>query len=161
MSVRRGMCVHFNGRGLPGTPDRETCAAGVDFDAKFGPDFGIMLRCPCIQERRGHERIDGKMVPVWKPVDRREHVEVACDKRLMPTEEQIAAADAEDQRSLSRVIAGLKVAGEWRTKKRPFTNRHAVVECPECKGRLHLSQAASNGHVQGQCETPRCLSWME
>lgn len=36
-----------------------------------------------------------------------------------------------------------------------------VIECPKCKGRLHLSIAATNGHVWGKCETEGCLAWME
>lgn len=36
-----------------------------------------------------------------------------------------------------------------------------VVECPACKGRLHLSIAAYNGHVHGKCETDGCVAWME
>lgn len=36
-----------------------------------------------------------------------------------------------------------------------------VIECPKCKGRLHYSRAASNGHVWGKCDTPHCIAWME
>lgn len=51
------------------------------------------------------------------------------------------------------------VVSEWR-KKKPI-GKAETIECPVCKGRLHLSQAASNGHVHGKCETKDCLSWME
>ena len=36
-----------------------------------------------------------------------------------------------------------------------------MVECPVCKGKLHLSHAAVNGHVWGKCETAGCVEWME
>jgi len=36
-----------------------------------------------------------------------------------------------------------------------------VVECPVCKGKLHVSHAEYNGHVHGKCETEGCLAWME
>jgi hypothetical protein len=51
------------------------------------------------------------------------------------------------------------VVAEWR-KKLP-RGKQEVIECPACGGRLHLSQAASNGHVWGKCETADCVSWME
>jgi hypothetical protein len=48
---------------------------------------------------------------------------------------------------------------EWR-KKEPI-GKSEIVECPVCKGRLHLSQSSYNGHVHGKCETPDCVAWME
>ena len=63
--------------------------------------------------------------------------------------------------SLERVSAAIKVAGEWRVKPKPAADRYQVVECPVCKGRLHLSQSAYNGHVHSKCETRGCLSWTE
>jgi hypothetical protein len=52
-----------------------------------------------------------------------------------------------------------KVVSEWR--KKPPIGKQEVIECPERKGRLHLSQAASNGQVYGRCETADCVSFME
>lgn len=51
------------------------------------------------------------------------------------------------------------VVNAWR-KKKPF-GKSEVIECPECKGRLHLSQSSHNGHVSGKCETAGCVAWME
>lgn len=35
-----------------------------------------------------------------------------------------------------------------------------VIECPNCKGRLHWSMAF-NKHIHASCETPKCCAWME
>lgn len=54
------------------------------------------------------------------------------------------------------------VVSKWRTwTKKNRVAKQEVVECPACKGRLHLSQAAYNGHVWGKCETADCVEWME
>jgi len=62
---------------------------------------------------------------------------------------------------MAKALTAITVASKWRVKGKPATNRSEVVECPACKGRLHLSQAAYNGHVHGKCETDGCVSWME
>lgn len=58
-------------------------------------------------------------------------------------------------------MAILKIADEWRVKPKPEKNRHDIIECPLCKGKLHLSQSSYNGHVWGKCENEDCVSWME
>jgi hypothetical protein len=35
------------------------------------------------------------------------------------------------------------------------------INCPTCRGRLHWSRAAENGHVWGRCETEDCVSWIQ
>src|SRR5688500_10652052 len=87
--MRRGTCIHYTGM------QHRTCEAGVVYTEAFGHLNGRGCRAPCIQEYKSHERIDGKLQPVWKPWPRQGEQEVPCDKRVMPTEEQIAAADAE------------------------------------------------------------------
>lgn len=34
------------------------------------------------------------------------------------------------------------------------------VVCPNCKGQLSYRVSPINGHIQGQCSTPGCSSWM-
>lgn len=54
------------------------------------------------------------------------------------------------------------VVSAWRTwTKKNRVAKQEVIECPVCKGKLHLSQAAYNGHVWGKCETQGCVEWME
>jgi len=56
----------------------------------------------------------------------------------------------------------MPVVSKWRTwNEKNRVAKQEVIECPQCKGRLHLSQAAYNGHVHGHCETKGCVSWME
>lgn len=79
------------------------------------------------------------------------------------TEAEAQAAVASWEDSHRRMTLVGPVVREWR-KDWSKSNRVAkaeVIECPACKGRLHLSQAAYNGHVWGQCETKGCVSWME
>jgi hypothetical protein len=151
----RGKCIHYRG-----SLDGIRCAAGVDYEKVFGPREGIAARAPCIQEYKTHERVDGKYVPVWKPWARNGFTEMPCDKREMPTPEQIAEHDAKIARSMDRMRVVMTAISGWR-KKKP-RGKTAVIDCPtKCGGKLHLSQAASNGHVWGQCTTAGCVSWME
>ena len=69
-----------------------------------------------------------------------------------------ARADA-IKKSITRMTIVMPVVSEWR-KKLPF-GKQEVIECPVCKGRLHLSQSSYNGHVHGKCETQNCVAWME
>ena len=61
--------------------------------------------------------------------------------------------------AIRRMEVVMPVVAQWRSKEP--ANKQGVIECPECKGRLHLSQSAYNGHVWGKCETAGCVSWME
>lgn len=51
------------------------------------------------------------------------------------------------------------VINKWR-KKLPI-GKSEVIECPACKGRLHLRLAACNGHIRANCETPDCVAFVE
>lgn len=62
---------------------------------------------------------------------------------------------------MDRMTVVMPVVGKWRIHPKPKLDRREVIECPKCKGRLHLSQSSYNGHVHGRCETEDCVSWME
>jgi hypothetical protein len=62
-------------------------------------------------------------------------------------------------KSIRRMEVVMPVVDKWR-KKLPI-GKQEIIECPECKGRLHLSQAGGNGHVHARCETDGCVAWME
>lgn len=54
------------------------------------------------------------------------------------------------------------VVAEWRDwTEKNRRGKAETIACPVCEGKLHLAQAAYNGHVHGQCETKNCVSWME
>jgi hypothetical protein len=148
---RRGRCVHFNG------VQNKKCEAGVAYDGleKNGH------RLPCLIEQSRQEKVDGKYVRLWKPWPD-ERPAASCEHLRAPTAEEIAAADAELAESMARMCVVMAVVSKWRTwTKQHRVAKQEVIECPACKGRLHLSQAAYNGHVWGQCETEGCVSWME
>lgn len=65
------------------------------------------------------------------------------------------------EKAMSRMLVVGPVISAWRIKPKPKTDRSDVLECPKCKGRLHVMQAAYNGHVRAKCETEGCVSFME
>jgi len=132
---RGGWCIHFQ------SMDRhKICEAGVAYK-QFRE--GGMHRMPCFLN-------EGKEKPDALP----------CEHLRLPTADEIAAhkkwADAR-MNLLGTVMTGIM---PWR-KAHKGKSASEVIECPGCKGRLHLMIAAYNGHVHGKCETSGCVSWME
>lgn len=128
---REGRCVHFTGIMKP------ACAAGVTYDSVRGSG-----PIPCLT-------LHGKRND-------------CCAKYLEPTPEQIAEDKRQFEAHMERFRLVMAEVAKWRTWTK--TNRVAkqeVIECPACKGRLHLSQAAYNGHIWGKCETKGCVEWMQ
>lgn len=82
-----------------------------------------------------------------------------CPKWVRTTREQAEKEYDELEAVWEKTIKVIKAIALWR--KKPPIGKQEVIECPECKGRLHLSQAAVNGHVHAKCETNGCVSWME
>lgn len=132
-------CQHYkNGKGAD-----MVCTAGVDlkmFQRVATGDRQIKWG-PCIE---GHKLPDPTAHCSHWVRRTREHAE----KRADSVEQAIVRIEILDP-----------VLSAWR-KKLPI-GKSEVIECPVCKGRLHLSQAAYNGHVRGQCETKDCVSWIE
>ncbi|MEW7986630.1 MAG: hypothetical protein AB2799_12625 [Candidatus Thiodiazotropha sp.] len=82
-----------------------------------------------------------------------------CPHWVRRTREQgEARADAVEELIREMTLVG-PVVNAWR--ETPPIGKQGAVECPVCGGKLHLSQAASNGHVWGKCETSDCVSFME
>ena len=164
--MKHGTCIHFSGILSPKKEGR-FCRAGVNYDNTFDAKKpGMFLRMPCIEFYCGPEHGQGTYVKpgekcIHKPVDRHAETVIPCPHRQEPTEEQVQANREESEKHLKQMVAGLHVASEWRIKPKPPQDRREVVECPICKGKLHLFQSSYNGHVHGKCETKDCLSWME
>ncbi len=147
-----GQCMHFNGM------QHELCKRGVRYD-RFKPGK------PCIQllhkSARGGTYLRAGEVPAeTKPFPG------AQAKECCPFYAELSAKEVQDERAasdahLEKTIAAIKVAGAWRVRPKPAQDRSGTVECPVCKGKLHLSQSAYNGHVHGKCETADCVAWME
>lgn len=128
-------CQHYNPK--PGMT-ANYCEKGMDIPSLRIEKGGGK---PCI---RGHELLDPTSV---------------CPHWIRRTRESGEKRADGIEKMLQRMKLVMPVVSEWR-KKLPF-GKPEVIECPICKGRLHLSQSSYNGHVHGRCETKDCTSWME
>lgn len=158
--MNEGTCKHYNGL------QSGRCEKGVDYRETFGRADGIMLRLPCIQfyvrpcAGRGTYVRAGEPT-MRKEVDRRDQQEISCPHLELPTAEEVAADRAALDEQMRKTMLALQAVYAWRVRQRPQQDRREVVECPVCRGRLHLSKSAYNGHVHGRCETEGCVAWME
>lgn len=149
-----GTCIYFNG------VQNALCERGVSYSVNW-PNG----KRPCIKfihksERGGTYLKPGEPPAETKPFPGAEEAK-PCPFYQSPTDEQVCKDREETEARLKLIFTAIKVAGEWRVKQKPAMDRYEVVECPVCKGRLHLSQSAYNGHVHGKCDTDNCVSWME
>lgn len=157
--MNHGQCIHFTGL------MQDRCAAGVCYREAFGGSDGIFLRMPCIQFREVPKNRPGTLVrfgeeTVRKEMDRRGEAMVPCALFQAPTDQQVQESREASDKATRGVVLALQVASEWAVKPKPPLDRHDVVECPSCGGKLHLHQSSYNGHVHGRCETPLCLHWI-
>lgn len=136
--MKLGQCIHFNGI------QHDCCRADVNYRMLANDAIpGMALRLPC-----------------WTPTSGRNGNSPAmCEKYQSVTDSQVAEYKAEMEAYMDRIKKVMPVVSEWR-KKSP-RGKNEVIECPACNGNLHLTQASSNGHVWGKCETEGCVSWME
>lgn len=138
----RNYCTHYCSR--PGSMGNITCLAGCDIRATQRVELPDGMKWgPCIG---GHTLEDPLAhCPKW---ERRslEHAE--------------ARADA-IERSIKRMMVSGPAISAWRAKPKPAHDRAEVIECPVCKGRLHLQQSSYNGRVRACCETKDCINFIE
>jgi hypothetical protein len=159
--MNKGTCIHYNGCGI-----NESCKFGINYRVAFGTAPGILMRLPCIQyyERPAHGR--GTVIHAGEPVvhipfDRGSHKETPCGHYTEPTEDQIQAHRLEFDAYAAKMNSALRVVLGWKTRKVPTEERRAILECPVCQGKLHVSQSSYNGHAAAHCETDGCLSFRE
>lgn len=83
-----------------------------------------------------------------------------CEKREVPSDAEIAESEAGMQAAIDRLVRFNKFIGRMKHehRKKGFAG---IVECPECKGKLHMTVSSYNGHTRGRCATERCFSWIE
>ena len=162
--MRHGTCIHFTGLLRE---DDSTCKAGVNYRLAFdGSKPGLFLRMPCRQYQTLYPNgrrtyIRHGQETIREEINRRGETMISCDRYQEPTDAEIEASQKAIEAHMQKTFTALKVAGEWRVNPKPKQDRAEVIKCPICKGRLHLSQSASNGHVRGQCETADCVHWIE
>jgi hypothetical protein len=134
--MKVGTCVHFTGM------QNKECKAGVNYRQHVGgPDFGWAFRMPCIKKYASADS-------------------VKCAKYQEPTAEQVAEFEQSCKAAINRLIVTFPLSEKIK-REHKGKSWQGVEECPVCKGRLHLSHAAINGHVWGKCETKGCVSWVE
>jgi hypothetical protein len=132
-------CIHFRSMG-----QHDTCEKGVNYEQLAGGRAGSFQRLPCF----------------IKTSDVYAAQRVKCEHFRPPTAAEIVAHEewlAERIKRLRVVLGGIL---PWRLAHKG-KSASEIVECPACKGRLHLAIAASNGHVHGSCKTEGCVRWAE
>lgn len=138
-------CVHFNGL------MNKTCAAGCNYDEMdAGKKIPYRSALPCFKPDE-EER---------KELEKHGIEQATCEHRRFMTEEEFAECLREkeaERAKLHLALAAVKPIREQYAGK----NWSGTIECPACKGRLHVRHAASNGHIHARCETEGCISWME
>lgn len=143
--MRKGTCKYFNCH-------NNVCEAGVCYrDVTPDPGTaGCALRLPC-------HTINYFNTPHQQAhFDRRGK----CDKYIEPTPQEISAFDKRMDDAMKRMMATLPLIDKIKKEHRG-ENWRGIVECPHCKGKLHLEHHLPNGHVWGKCETENCLNWAE
>lgn len=140
----RNYCVHYAPQ--PGMRRQDYCALGLDASKRMNDarEAGEPNMTPCIG---GHTTPNVlALCPKW-------------ERRSMEHAEK--RADVMDE-AMERMAVVMPVVNAWRTwKENNRVAKQEVIECPKCKGKLHLSQSSYNGHVHGHCETEGCVSWLE
>ena len=140
---RAGWCIHYRRPPLYYEEDKTwVCGAGVNLREAW--DGVIQDKKPCFLDDKGNSKPDA----------------LPCAQLRRPTPEEIAEHAAWRDEYMKKQIAVMTGISEWR-KKHKGKSHAEIIECPACKGRLHLSIAAYNGHVHGKCETDGCVAWME
>lgn len=135
--MRPDTCIHFNGI------LKECCEQGVNYEQIAGGNrSGMWLRVPCLGLLK-------RTVPAG----------AECDKRQLPTPEQIAEDKARQAESVRKHLLAMPTVNVWRQK--PPKGKYEIIECPVCKGNLHLHQSVRNGHVHGKCDSVGCVNWIE
>mgnify|MGYP001604798916 CR=1 FL=1 len=135
-----GWCVHYRSNRSRNPDGPDICEAGVDYRTFDNIKF---QQRPCFLDK-------GSSKPGA----------VSCQRLRLPTAEEIATHEKWRKDRMSLLGTVMNGIVSWR-KKNKGRSTVEIVECPACKGRLHLSIAAYNGHVHGKCETQGWVSWME
>ncbi len=133
-------CKHYRA-----PSNHSSCEAGITYATL--PCYGTAPRnWPCYGKR-------GQPLPT------------GCESASYPTEDELAAEDAEMEKRCENLGKARKaivahLGGPW---KRGTPGSRGVISCPVCGGAttLHFSRAGLNGHIHARCATVGCVSWME
>lgn len=122
--------------------DNKTCEVGVSYEQFKGTPFD---NHPCFRKCG--------------------HVAPGCDKQEFPTDEEIAAEDAEFEALFARTAKARAaivehLGGPW---KRGMDGLAGAIDCPICNAAesLRFTRSGCNGHIHAACETDDCVRWIE
>ncbi len=132
--LKQGKCKHFTG-----IRDAQ-CAAGVNY-VLATKNFELSL--PCMPQTQ-HDKREPSM----------------CESFCEPTADEIAKDRAELDAHMDKMRLVMEGIAPLR-KEHKGKGYAGIIECPACKGKLHLSISSYNGHAHGRCETSGCVNWME
>lgn len=133
-------CIHFNGI------MEKRCRAGMVYDEiDAGNRVAYRAKLPCHKP--------DKHLPEGE-------TQCACPHVEFPSEEEVQRQLDDHEAHIKKMRLALEVIDPIR-KEQEGKNWRGVIECPNCKGKLHVSHAACNGHVHAKCETEGCVAWME
>ena len=127
-------CVHYRN-----PIKHKTCAAGIKLSEFYKTPFE---RRPCHLTDKGESHPDA----------------VACSHIRRPTPEEIELHRIWQAKRMERLVVVMTSISSWVKEHR---GEYGIIDCPACKGRLHVSVARENGHVHAKCETPGCVSLMQ
>lgn len=150
----KNICRHYTS-GFDVIRDN-SCLKGICYrDVTSKPDEpGSLYRLPCHTPNDGHGL---KVLEDTGPAGTCEHFSAL-------TEEELAQQEEESKKAFERSVEMMtKVAPIISAVKKQYKGKsiRGVKTCPICKGKLHISHAASNGHVHVRCETEKCIAFME
>jgi hypothetical protein len=134
---RADMCTHALDTRRATLDSPYFCGAGINMEIWRDLRYEQM---PCFLEN-GHSRPDA----------------AHCSHLRRPTPEEIAAYEQGIKERSEKINTVIASVADWR-EAHLGQSASTVVECPICKGRLHLSVIYS-GAVQGHCENERCVRW--
>lgn len=83
-----------------------------------------------------------------------------CQEKKLWTIEEVEEDDRLADESFARFLLSQPLIAKIK-KEHKGESWSGVVDCPACKGKLHVGIAAYNGHTRGKCETKDCLNWIE
>ena len=138
-------CTHYDGRSL--TDKGGHCKKGIVYRDVFGHEPGIVNRLPCLNCAKGTERTE------------RESLQLCSSFQRTTREEAIQIVDHFDKKHKALTLV-LPVVNDWRSPKGEW-GKEGIIKCPVCGGQLHLIEANYNGHIQANCLTPDCVSFIE
>jgi len=145
LQVVEGRCIHWAGLFEPPNMTKIPCCnAGVNYEQLAGAGPGLFTRLPCVD--------DGADLDQDPDV-------VRCEKRQLPTAEQLKAWKDHAEQSMRLHIQAIQACQKDASERRATSGQ---IKCPRCEaGQVVYSISRSNGHLGGRCTTRDCLNWMQ